>query len=102
MWLQEGGGRGPCGDGAVLHLTMTQKGMKDICSKCLRQLLLVSKILGDVRQSSRPQPQHVAGAETHLWAGAAVGQLRPTTRDGEGGGPGFPIAKGGEKHFHLL
>ena len=33
--------RDPCGDGTVLHLTTTQKGMKEVRAKCLQQLLLV-------------------------------------------------------------
>ena len=54
--------RDPCGDGTVLHLTTTQKGMKEVCAKCLQQLLLVWRILEDFWQSTRGHShKHVAG-----------------------------------------
>lgn len=46
-WLQEGSRRDLCGDEAVLHMTVIQKSIKEIGSRCLQQLLLVSRILGD-------------------------------------------------------
>lgn len=65
-WLQEGSRRDLCGDEAVLHMTMIQKSIKEICSRCLQQLRLVSRILGDFWQRSHHSCKHVARTETHL------------------------------------